>query len=93
MSKEKVALLQKTFSLRARASIDDCPIKNGSCTVFENYYKKSHFLVFCKRSELQGVPTSFRLDGKLLVKMSKPREIRILSKKFVKLKEDQHCLA
>ena len=36
MSKEKVALLQKTFSLRARASIDDCPIKNGSYTVFEN---------------------------------------------------------
>ena len=43
MSKEKVALLQKTFSLRARASIDDCPIKNGSCTVFENHFKKSRF--------------------------------------------------
>ena len=41
MSKEKVALLQKTFSLRARASIDDCPIKNGSYTVFENIKKVS----------------------------------------------------
>ena len=43
MSKEKVALLQKTFSLRARASIDDCPIKNGSYTVFENQSKNLIF--------------------------------------------------
>ena len=41
MSKEKVALLQKTFSLWARASIDDYPIKNGSYTVFENNKKVS----------------------------------------------------
>ena len=54
MSKEKVALLQKTFSLRARASIDDCPIKNGSCTVFENHFKKSHYYTLqAKRTTLK----------------------------------------